>query len=305
MKRSRRHFEHRLAQNIKDDRKSFFAYARSRVQVGPLQDSRGQEVKEAGAMAEVCNQQFSSVFTAEDVANVPSHENTFRRDVTDRLVHIEIGVDAEKSRLEKLREDKSPGDDDLSPRLLKMISEEVAEPVTILFNQSMNEGDVPLDWKSANVTSIFKKGCRNQPDNYRPASLTSQLSKVLESIIRDAITRHLDRHKLIQDSQHGFRRGSSCTTNILEFLDMVTDTINQKGNVDVIFLDFTKAFDKVPHRRLLAKLQAHGIDGQVMRWVASWLKGRKQSVCIDGHSSGWVDVLSGILQGSVLGPLLF
>ena len=86
---------------------------------------------------------------------------------------------------------------------------------------------------------------------------------------------------------------------------MVTDAINQKGNVDVIFLDFAKAFDKVLHRCMLAKLQAHGIDGQVMRWVASWLKGRKQRVCLDGHSSRWVDVLSGIPQGSVLGPLLF
>jgi len=162
-----------------------------------LQDSFGQEVKEARDMVEVFNQQFSSVFTAEDVANIPSPENTFRGDVTDRLVHIEIGVDAVKSRLEKLREDKSPGDDDLSSRLLKMISEEVAQPITILFNQSMNEGDVPLDWRSANVTPIFKKGCRNQPENYRPVSLTSQLSKVLESIIRGAITRHPDRHKLI------------------------------------------------------------------------------------------------------------
>jgi len=89
-------------------------------------------------------------------------------------------MDAVKSRLEKLREDKSPGDDDLSPRLLKMISKEIAQPVTILLNKSMSEGDVPLDWRSANVTPIFKKGCRNQPENYRPVSLTSQLSKVLE-----------------------------------------------------------------------------------------------------------------------------
>jgi len=86
---------------------------------------------------------------------------------------------------------------------------------------------------------------------------------------------------------------------------MVTDVINQKGSVDVIFLDFAKAFDKVPNRRLLAKLQAHGIVGHVVRWVASWLRGRKQRVCLDGFSSKWADVLSGIPQGSVLGPLLF
>jgi len=181
-----------------------------------------------------------------------------------------------------------------------------APPVScILFNQSVNEGDVPLGWRSANVTPIFKIGNRNLPENYRPVSLTSQLSKVMESIIRDIIISHLDRHKLI-DTQHGFRKGRSCTTNILEFLDMVINVISQKGSVDVIFLDFAKTFDKVPHRCLLAKLQAHGIDGQVVRWVASWqVKGRKQRVCLDGYSSTWADVLSGIPQGSVLGPLLF
>jgi len=97
----------------------------------------------------------------------------------------------------------------------------------------------------------------------------------MESVIRDVITDHLDKHNLIRDSQHGFRHGRPCTTNVLEFLDIVTDVINQKGNVDVIFLDFAKAFDKVPHKRLLPKLQSHGIGGQVVRWIAPWLKGRK------------------------------
>jgi len=99
----------------------------------------------------------------------------------------------------------------------------------------------------------------------------------MESVNRDVITEHLDKHKLIRDSQHGFRRGRSCTTNILEFLDMVTVVISQKGNVDVTFLDFAKAFGKIPHRRLLAKLHSHGIDGRVVRWIASWLKGRQEA----------------------------
>ena len=127
----------------------------------------------------------------------------------------------------------------------------------------------------------------------------------MESVVCDVITDHLDKHNLIRDFQHSFQQGKSCTTNILEFLDMVTDVVNQKGNVDVIFLDFAKAFDKVPHKRLLAKLQFHGIGGQIVRWIASWLKSRRQRDCIDGCSSQWADVLSGIPQGSVLSPLLF
>jgi len=111
----------------------------------------------------------------------------------------------------------------------------------------------------------------------------------MESIILDILIRHLNIHKLIRDTQYGFRKGRSCTTNILEFLDMVTDVISQKGNTDVIFLEFVKAFDELPHRRLLAKLQANGIDGQVVRWVASRLKGRTQRVCLDGYSSTWAD----------------
>jgi len=105
----------------------------------------------------------------------------------------------------------------------------------------------------------FKKGNRSSPENYRPVSLTSQLSKVMESVLRDEIVRHLDKHNLVRDSQHGFRRGRSCTSNLLEFFDRVTEEVNEKNNVDVIFLDLAKAFDKVPHMRLLAKLRAHGI----------------------------------------------
>ena len=127
--------------------------------------------------------------------------------------------------------------------------------------KSFDEGVVPSDWKLANVCPIYKKGSRAHAMNYRPVSLTSQICKLLESIIRTAVVAHLDKFNLIKDSQHGFRRGRSCLTNRLEFLDKVTRSVDSGDNIDIIYLDFAKAFDKVPHHRLI-KQESHAVEGK-------------------------------------------
>jgi len=141
----------------------------------------------------------------------------------------------------------------------------------------------------------------------RPISLTSHLCKIFERILKEHIVSHLVAHSLINESQHGFMAKRSCLTNLLEFLEYVTDAVDHTCGkpVDVIYLDFQKAFDKVPHRRLLNKLKARGISGNILNWICEWLNGCQQRVVLSGNVSAWLYVVSGVPQGSILWPLLF
>ena len=273
--RSRRNFEHRLGSKIKDDKKSFFAYARckakTKIRVGPLISPDGNEIKDTTQIAETFNDQFSSVFTAENMTDIPVPTNMFSGNDSDKLCDIIFTEEEVRKRLLCLREDKSAGVDEMSSRFIKDVCHELTAPVTLLFNQSMSECKVPHDWKLANVTPIYKQGSRSSPENYRPISLTCHLSKIMESIVRDVITQHLNKFDLITSSQHCFRRGCSCVTNLLAFLDKVTSYRDDKESVDIIFLDFAKAFDKVPHSCLMSKILAHGMDGRVASWIGDWL----------------------------------
>ena len=127
----------------------------------------------------------------------------------------------------------------------------------------------------------------------------------MESIIKDCILNHLNQFSLIRDRQHGFIKNRSCLTNLLQFMEEVTSTLDSRKSVDIIYLDFVKAFDKVPYQRMLTKFNSHGIGGNFLLWIQSWLTGRRQKVRLNNEFSDWCDVLSGVLQGSVFGPLLF
>ena len=205
-------------------------------------------------------------------------------------------------KLNKLNMNKASGIERIHPSLLRELSEELSGPLSILFRRTLDEGTVPTDWRAANVTPLYKKGNKSTPGNYRPVSLTSVVCKLLESIIKDAIMEHLEKHKLINISQHGFLPGRSCLTNLLAYLESVTKHVDSRLPVDILYLDFAKTFDKVPHIRLLMKLKVHGIDGVVLEWIRRWLTDRKQRVILNGGTSDWFPAVS---QGSVLGPSLF
>ena len=176
--------------------------------------------------------------------------------------------------------------------------------MTLIFQSSLQQGKVPDDWKQSNVIPIFKKGDRSSAANYRPISLTSVCSKILEHIIHSQIMRHLDAHQILSDQQHGFRKKSSCESQqILTIQDLVSSK-EEHEQMDAVFMDFNKA-DKVGHQRLAIKLDHYGIRGNLLQWLKNFLAKRSQQVLVGGHSSSPAPVTSGMPQGTVLGPLSF
>ena len=268
--------------------------------IPPLATPEGP-TRTAEEAANALRSQYNSVFQYssefEEIQRSPNQ--------TASLSQVKFTPDAVMKKLLKLRCNTSPGVDDINPRMLKETASYLAGPLACFFQRCFDAKTIPSMWKKGIISPIFKGGSRTDPANYRPVTLLPVLSKVMESIVADDMMHFLEQNNIIAPEQHGFRQRRSCTSNLLIARNNWTEAADKRIGVDAVYLDFSKAFDRVDHRILASKLQAYGIADPLLGWIEEFLLDRQLTVRVRGSFSDPIHVGCGVPQGSVLGPRLF
>ena len=302
-------YEKKIISGLKRNTKPFFRYLKSKNKVKKtvkeLVDSDGKTGKSPEETAGILLDFFQSVFKSESFGPLPEKCYTSNQVVTNVMEQLSINAIDVKKLLQNLKENKSMGPDNVHPKLLKLLSsnDSFVESLTLLLNKCVKDECIPSMWKSAVVVPIHKKGSVHLPENYRPVSLTCILCKLYEHFIRKHILTYVI--DIITDKQHGFVPGKSCLSNLLETLDKANEFMAEGNCVDLLYFDFSKAFDTVSHYRLLIKLEAMGFSTNMLNIIRDFLGNRIMKVKVGDTVSQAKPVMSGVPQGSVLGPLLF
>ena len=279
---AKKKYEKNIVMNMKENPKDFWAYIRQKTKaksgVSDLKDSQGVLIQDNEEKANLLNDFFASVFIKEPPGQLPIFDVRYQGQSVTKFI---VSTDDVYKRLMSLKVSKSMGPDNCHPRLMKETADSIKEPLQMIFNKTFKEGTLPEVWKDAHVTALYKnKGEKSDTNNYRPVSLTSVPCRLCEKTVRDVIMKHMTDNNLFSDSQYGFRNKRSCVLQLLEVLDYWNKSVDEGKQVDTIYLDIRKAFDSISHRRLLQKLEAYGIEGEVLEWVRDFLKGRRQRVML-------------------------
>ena len=297
--------EDKLLKGIKRNSKAFYKEAnksrKGRSKIGPLLNGNKYE-SDPKRIAEILSNQFESVLST-PMKDISYHTN--KKLTTATLNDIIITKDDIKQAIKEIQNDSAAGPDGIPVIFYKDYADEMAGPLLMLWRHSLDCGDQPDEPILAVITPLHKGGPKCYAVNYRPVALTNHLTKIFERVLKKAITGYLEENGLMNPTQHGFRSGRSTMTQLLNYYESIMEILIEGHSVDSIYLDFSKAFDKVDHNILLAKLSNLGIGGKIYNWIASFLKNRQQAVRVEGQLSEKVWVRSGVPQGSVLGPLLF
>lgn len=303
IRRSVKDFEYTVA--INENPKLFWNYVKAQQRsvstIGPLKDpNSGDIVHEPEKMAQIFSDFYQSVFTNEllPAPTVPSKSAS-------SLDSIDFPPEMINLHLMSRNSFASPGPDGLQYICFKEAAPLLLPLLSRIFSYFFSTGSIPSVWKHALVSPIYKTGSRKIPSNYRPISLTCTASKLMECVIRQKMWEFWDQHSLIKSSQFGFRNSSACSHQLLKFFEDVTSSVDRSQWVDAIYLDFEKAFNTVPHQRLLSRLASLGIQGKLLTFFGNFLQGRSESVVIHGTHSTPYTMKSGVPQGSVIGPDLF
>ena len=311
--------EKTIVKGVKKNSKLFFKYAqksrKTKDTIGPLKDTKDKLFSDPQNICEILKNQFEESFSTKknDIEVVISNPGT--NEITlDELFKensapfstIKITNEDIISAIKATKINSAAGPDSIPPIVLHKCTESLITPLKHIFQQSLKNNDIPKSWKEAFITPIYKrKGNKNDPSMYRPVSLTSQLVKLLERIIRMYLVPFIELNLILPESQHGFRPNRSAVSQLLEQYENTIDAIGNGHNMDIVMLDYAKAFDKINISKLLYKLKSIGIGGEIGKWLGNFLIKRTQRIANEGHLSSESTVLSGVPQGTILGPILF